>query len=274
LDKVRPFAAALADPAQQPMLSRVTISAAVTQQPAVLDALVDALLARRTVRSLHFHACTPPAAAPLARLLAGGVLTDLEFAQVTPRGAALFDTAGAAVVAEALRANTTLTRLAVGRAGLCRDTAVAKTLLGALVGHRSLRALDISHDFSEEPEAVGIALAALVAADAPALESVSVVHSFFGDDGLAPLVDALPCNNHLRALLLSGNGLSTAFTAERLLPAVRANASLRRLECRNEARMWPAATVAEEIVRSRGRAAEPRPAFRKSASASSIWAPA
>jgi hypothetical protein len=39
-------------------------------------------------------------------------------------------------------------------------------------------------------------------------------------------VDALPANTHLRVLVYGDNALSEAFTRERLLPAVRANAWL------------------------------------------------
>ena len=76
---------------------------------------------------------------------------------------------------------------------------------------------------------VGALLAPLVAADAPALEYLNLCVNSLGDDALAPLVDALPRNRHLRRLWVSHNGLTQRFAAERLLPAVRANTSLREL---------------------------------------------
>ena len=76
-------------------------------------ALVDAVLARR-LRELSLNTCMPPAAAPLARLLAEGSLTFFEIDSSLATGDAampMFDAAGAALVADALRVNTTLTKL-------------------------------------------------------------------------------------------------------------------------------------------------------------------
>ena len=47
MDRVAPFAAALADAALQPALAQVYVCSADTAQPAVMGALVDAALARR-----------------------------------------------------------------------------------------------------------------------------------------------------------------------------------------------------------------------------------
>ncbi len=69
----------------------------------------------------------------------------------------------------------------------------------------------------------------LVAADAPAFEALQLSWCRLGDAGLGPLVDALPRNSHLCQLNIKGNGRSAAFAAQRLLPAVRANASIRDL---------------------------------------------
>ena len=50
-----------------------------------------------------------------------------------------------------------------------------------------------------------------------------------GDDGLGPLVDALPHNTHLRELGCMDYDMSAAFARDRLMPALTANTSLRRL---------------------------------------------
>jgi hypothetical protein len=63
-------------------------------------------------------------------------------------------------------------------------------------------------------------------------------------------VEALPLNRHLRTLNLRFDSMSEAFARERLLPAVRANTTLRELECGNYV-TGPAATEAEELVRVR-----------------------
>ncbi len=95
-------AAALADATLQPTLSEVQLFGADTARPEVLGALVDAVLAR-PLRTLHFSYCTPPAAAPLARLLAGNVLTTLHW-RCCDSDPPLLDAAGAALVADGLRA--------------------------------------------------------------------------------------------------------------------------------------------------------------------------
>jgi hypothetical protein len=77
--------------------------------------------------------------------------------------------------------------------------------------------------------ACAAALGALVAANAPALEEINLTYCYLGDAGLGPLVDALPHNTHLRTLNCQYNGISAAFARRRLLPAVRANTSLRKL---------------------------------------------
>jgi hypothetical protein len=120
MERVGPFAAALADAALQPALLRLFLYFADTAQPAVMGALADAALARR-LRELTFEYCTPPAAAPLARLLAGGSLTLLNIELSLDDGGdgqQLFDAAGAALVADALCVNTTLTKLTIGCARL------------------------------------------------------------------------------------------------------------------------------------------------------------
>ena len=238
LERVELFAAALADATLQPTLSAVCIALADLQQPGVIDALADAVLARGggkagRMRSLEFQACTPPAPASLARLLSGGVLTCLTFRGEAPGvSTPLFDPAGATLVADALRTNTTLTSLLVNDAGLFCDMVAAQTLLAALVGHRSICSLELIFDDSTaEPVALGAALAAIVAADAPALKTLDVCGCGLGDDGLEPLLDALPANGHLRTLWLAANSMSATFVREHLLPAVRSNTALQQLEC-------------------------------------------
>jgi hypothetical protein len=251
MDHFGPFAAALADATLQPALLRVEIYSADLAQLAVMGALVDAALARR-LQALTFERCTPPGAAPLARLLTEGSLNALEIELPQNLGAPLFDAAGAALVADALRVNTTLTKLALGFAGLCLDMRVAGSLLGALVGHPSLRQLWILWGKTPEDNssAFGAALGALVAADAPALRDLNLSNSDLRDAGLAPIVEALALNRHLRTLDVCWNAMSEAFARERLLPAVRANTTLRVLKCCDDDSGADGAE-AEELVRRR-----------------------
>jgi hypothetical protein len=219
-----------------------------------MGALVDAALARR-LRELTLDFCTPPAAAPLARLLAEGSLVVFDIQYVTEPFARtpLFDAAGAALVADALRVNTTLTRLDLHCVDLCGDMRAAGAVLGALVGHQSLRKFTITRQ--RGTAAFGDALAALIAVDAPALHTLVCSCNSLEDAGLAPIVEALALNRHLRELDVRdatyGNRMSEAFARERLLPALRANTTLCDFKCVIYA-TGPAAKEAEELVRRRG----------------------
>ena len=254
MERFGPFAAALADAALQPALSRVCVFGADTEHPALMGALADAALAR-PLRELTLHLSLPPAAAPLARLLAEGSLTFLEFGDpgsgsLTP----LFDAAGAALVASALRVNTTLTVLKLFDSHLCRDMRAAGLLFGALIGHPSLRELRIGDELSSSTAnriAFGAALAALIAADAPALHVLDCSNNLLRADGMAPVVGALALNRHLREFDMRDNFTFDDFARQRLLPAVRTNTSLRVLRCVDCLIFGPAAAEAEELVRLR-----------------------
>ena len=54
---------------------------------------------------------------------------------------------------------------------------------------------------------VGGAFFALVAANTPALVQLNISDCELGDAGIAPLVDAVPHNTHLRTLIYSGNDI-------------------------------------------------------------------
>ncbi len=200
----------------------------------LLDAAVGAALTLG-LTALEFDNCNlPPAAAPaLARLLRSGALTKLVISNTPGAEEALLDAPAAALLAAALRANRTLRHMELCAVRLCDDVHDAVELLCALTGHPSLRSLNCSANRvsnAADASVIGAALAALVATDAPALEELDVSDCFLGDAGLGPLVDALPHNHHLRELRVADNGMSAVFTAQRLLPAVRANTSLRMLE--------------------------------------------
>jgi hypothetical protein len=201
---------------------------------AELDALAGAALALR-LTALELDGCrmAPDAAPALARMLSGAALAQLRITRVHPFADYVFlDAPAAALLAAALRANTTLRELRLPRVGLWNDVPAAVALLGALTGHASLRLLDCSGNFASDAAAavaVGTALAALVAADAPALEELYLSRCGLGDAGLGPLCDALPRNAHLRTLKIHNNGTGSAFAVLRLLPAARANTSLREL---------------------------------------------
>jgi hypothetical protein len=227
---------------------------------AALDAVVDAALASRRLTSLHFESCDlPPAGArALARLLYGNAAPELSVRQFEDRRAdALLDAPGAEVLAGALRANTTLTELTLEGWRVFDSAAAAVTLLGALAAHPSLRTLRLRDDGVREWDAadraaVGAALGALLAADAPALTALSVSDCHLRDAGMAPLFAALAQNTHLRSLACAENDVTEACARDALLPAVRANAGLRALDVGRRA---GSARTARGIVNGRAAAA-------------------
>jgi hypothetical protein len=214
---------------------------------AVLDAVVDAALACQCVR-LRFWSChlTPASAPALTRLLSGGCLTELSIGQQEQ----LLDGPSAALLCDVLRANATLTSFSMC-ADVWRDADAATALLGALTGHSSLRTLMMTKNrvLEASAAAAGAALGALVAANAPALIELDVSVSFLGDAGLRPLFEALPHNTNLRTLNVAGSDMSEAFARDVLLPAVRTNTSLRKLEaCENFAAKADAITREAEAL--------------------------
>ncbi len=129
----------------------------------------------------------------------------------------MLDEPAVALLADALRANRTLTCLRLKDMRLLRHAGVATTVLGAPVGHASLRTLRLSSEPDIRDAArVGDALGALVAADSPALQDLHLSRCSLGDAGFGPLVDALPRNTHLATLLMNGSGISAEFARERL----------------------------------------------------------
>jgi Ran GTPase-activating protein (RanGAP) involved in mRNA processing and transport len=170
---------------------------------------------------------TPAAAPAIARLAADGALTALDLS-----GNPLLDETTAVLLGDALRANTSLTAFSLAEAGLWRYAAAGATLVGSLTGHPSLRFLNMrANDVRVDNAAAvaGTALAALLLANAPALQTLDISFCQMGDDGMGPVVEALRRNTYLTKLECSGNRISERFARKQLLPAVRANAGLRKL---------------------------------------------
>jgi hypothetical protein len=198
-----------------------------------LDAVVDAALARR-LRTLALQQASLSAASvpALARLLRGGTLgalfltfnNDVTLLIPGPDGSA-------ALLAAALRATDALKMLCLQRANVWHDVAAGETLLHALTAHPSIRCVQLNKNIvrAADRARVGASLGALVGANAPALVAFRVPACNLGDEGLAPLVDALAGNTHLRELDCASNDMSEAFALERLQPALLANTSLRKL---------------------------------------------
>ena len=225
--------AALADARLHPEMDQLQLRHADFRAPGALDAVADAAVARTCLLFLFFHHCAlSPAAAPaLARVLRHSA--QLALLLLHGGAATILDAAGAATIGDALRASDTLEYLALLELPQLSAHAVT-SFVGALVGHRSLRVLDLRGTIVEDPAAAGVALAALLAADAPVLEDLRVPGCGLGGAGLGPLLDALQHNSCLRKLDIRGNGVPAGFMRGRLLPAVRANTSLRVLRIYDE----------------------------------------
>jgi hypothetical protein len=248
-----------ADLATHTWLTDVHLYRAPLRTLAVLDAVVDAALMLRLAALTLWNCHVTPASAPaLARLISGGELKEL---CVCNDGVQLLDQPVAALIADTLRANSTLTSLTFRGCALWRDAAGATLILGALTAHRSLRMLNLNINQiqpgnEQARPALGAALGALVAADAPALHELHLSH-IANDEArllaLGPLLDALSLNTHLRTLNLDGIRCTTDFARERLLPAVRANTSLRHLTVQGNEFLQEAAA----LVAARNAAAAP-----------------
>jgi hypothetical protein len=228
-----------ADLATHASLAGVSLHGVSLDAPAALDAVVDAALAR-SLSSVRLVRCRfPPAFAPaLVRLLGGNTLTELCMSGVTMQLLdAPLDAPAAALLANALRENTSLTALALSGIELWRDAAAAAEFMGVLTAHPRLRLLNLSwnrpdFDGLQAAEA-GAAVAALLLANVPALQTLDICYCGFDDEAMGPVVEALRHNTHLTKLDCSDNDMSEAFARERLLPAVRANTSLRELRAVN-----------------------------------------
>jgi hypothetical protein len=225
--------------------------------PAALDAVVDAALARH-LSCVELSDCgLSPASAPaLARLLGSDTLAELCIEQEEPWQ--LLDAPAAMLLSNALRANTSLTALSLSGIELWRDAAAAAELMGALTAHPQLRLLELSRNWPREgglrAAEAGAALGALLLANAPALQELDIRYCGLGDEGMRPVVEALRHNTHLTNVDCSDNAMSEAFARYGLLPAVRANASLRQLVAATYGAEEAAASEAEALVAARSRA--------------------
>jgi hypothetical protein len=199
---------------------------------AVLDALVDAALAGRWSRVALSGCYLVPACAPaLSRLLRDGdALTTLELRCSDESPVYMLDVPTAALLSAALRANSTLTSLAVTRMNIWHEPDAAAELLGALTAHPSVRRLDLQHNYATHVSAqAGAAAAALIAANAPALEALDMSCWGLEENALGLVVDALPGNTYLRELNVWENYMGMRFMRNRLQPALDVNTSLRKL---------------------------------------------
>ena len=193
-----------------------------------LQAVVDAA-AQRRMTSLLFARCSlgPEHLPQLARLLA---LPCLQRLHVYSNALPVIVGDGVPAFCAALRASN-LRELALWGVRLFLSPPDGLAVLDALTGHSSIKELRLPGNRPPSPEAklaVGQALGRLVAESA--LTSLNLGSYRLGDAGVGPLFAALAQNTTLRTLKLESNGISRECARDVVLPAVRANTSLRKLE--------------------------------------------
>jgi hypothetical protein len=186
-------------------------------------------------------------ATALTRLLSSsgssGGVRDLRLTAVAEL-CALDDAAIASRYASALSASA-LTTLVLDGSGWWRTPAAAAALLRGLVAHPTLTCVVLTCLTSaaaafarqgadgdgDGAACVAAQLGALLAADAPALRTLQLGGHACVVPGVArALFGALPRNAHLLSLDVRGLYLSAACVRDDVLPAVRANGSLRALQ--------------------------------------------
>ena len=213
--------------------------------PLGLNALLGAAVTRK-VSWLSLEECglDDESVRALVRLLQLGSLTKLEVDSDFPDA----EDASVLELCAALRACRTLTHLTLRLNpddGATRR--VVTELLDAAAGLPALSELNLKG--SGNCAATSGSLAALLRANLPSLHALRVEHCRLGDESLAPLLDGLAANTHLRELdCWAGNDLSEAFMRDRLVPALAA------MDARQVLDLTPAGGVApedltEDIVR-------------------------
>ena len=206
--------------------------------PAVIDALSAAALACKLGALLLCQCHLSPASVPaLARLVSSGVLWSLF---VVNDDTPLLNEAAATQLADAVAESRTLTLLGLCNCRFWDDTEATAVMMRACTGHSFLEELNLCCNDPPDQSAAGAALGALVAANAP-LKKLTVSRSSLGDAGLDGLCRGLARNNRLRGLQCWDVGLSKAFARNVLVPAVRANRSLR---CLDASHQWDGAPSA------------------------------
>lgn len=235
-------AAALEHAAAHASVQSITLETHWPCEPRVWDALTSTARALRlrhfSLRCAQDDELRDATALALARFLAE--VDSLEALEIHALHA-YFTAAGGRALAQALRASR-LRAFVLATYDVFEEP-FAPAIFAALTGHPTLRRLVISvlsgGSIGEARRAaLGPLLGALVTSPDSRLEALCVPRSDLRDAGLGPLFDALPRARSLRELDVRQNLASVACVRQRLLPALRANASLRRLVCAQAKPLW------------------------------------
>jgi len=222
-------------------------------QPA-LNAVVDFAISQLQSLLLTYCGLGPASLPALTRLLergsgsAGGSLTEL----VIYNGAApLLEGAGVPAFCAALRASR-LVKLTLSQMRLFDSLEDGLAVVAACTGHPTLRELNLSRNYVDAVAlpAIGAELAALVAANSE-LQSLDVSFCDLGDNAVRPLFAAVAGSTRLRMLDFSDNDISVECAREAVLPTIKANTSLRKLDFGYAHHYIPELQQAEALVRAR-----------------------
>jgi len=227
------LALAAALPSHRGKIQVINVFQAPLRIVAVANALVRGI-AEAGVSDVFFYDCnlTPASLPSLTRLLQAGSLEKLD---ISNRGLALFEEGpDLTAFCHALRSST-LQVLTLRQCELWQRTATAGELLAALVGHPTLRELclggyDYLGNTDDARRAAGEQFASLVTHNS-ALQKLNLSYNNLGAAGLGPIFEALPRSSTLKELVYTGsyNEINREFARDVILPAVRANTSLRTL---------------------------------------------
>jgi hypothetical protein len=195
----------------------------------LLDAATERCVAELQVVNCVLDADSVPA---LARLLLRGSLTKLDVScDDFPGGPEASTLTHLELLWAAVRSCRTLTHLELHmNVPNGANRRYHSELLDAAAALPALSELKLSFSEFEDKAAAGRALGAFLAADPPSLRTLRLQCCGLGDEGLAPLLDGLAANTHLRELDCEMNYPSAAFERDRLEPALAALAARAQLD--------------------------------------------
>ena len=212
-------------------MEKLTLSYVPLTTRAVVDALVDAAISAG-IKDAHFEYCglTQTALPALMRLIQSPGFERLE---VWNDGRTLFEGPAIPALCEALRKCKSLRKLELAEINLWADTAAATQLISALEELPALQKVTLTwnrtHGRPDVQRAAGECLARLIARST-SLQVLCASYSQLGETGMTSIFEALSGDSGLAELHLSDEQISVEFARDVVLPAVRANTSLRKLE--------------------------------------------
>jgi len=158
-----------------------------------------------------------------------------EHLQLSNDNDALFEGPALPAFCEALHNCTSLRTLGLDSVNLWADLAVATQLFDALEGLPALQKLSLCVNSTEGSPAVQRAAGECLArlnARSSSLRVMDVSYNELGEAGMTPIFQALRNNSSLTELVFRGEQISASaeFARDVVLPAVRANTCLRKLQ--------------------------------------------